>query len=63
LDFNSDAKFSSSITRALQTQIKLKNALQLAINAICDLTKTRFTICEWEKEICDNQQLLNPKFV
>ncbi len=39
LDFNSEQNISRPITRALKKLIDHKNAAQLAINVLCDLSK------------------------
>jgi hypothetical protein len=50
------------MTRALKKLIDHKNAAQLAINVLCDLSKKHCTMCEWEQECSDNPLLFNPNF-
>ncbi len=46
LDFNSEQNISRPMTRALKKLIDHKNAAQLAINMLCDLSKKHCAICE-----------------
>jgi hypothetical protein len=62
LDFNSEQNISRPMTRALKKLIDHKNAAQLAINVLCDLSKKHCTMCEWEQECSDNPLLFNPNF-
>jgi hypothetical protein len=39
-----------------------KNAVQLAINVLCDLSKQHCAICGWEQECSDNPLLFDPIF-
>ncbi len=39
-----------------------KNAAQLAINVLCDLSKKHCAMCEWEQECSDNPLLFDPIF-
>ncbi len=61
-DFNSEKNISRPMTRALKKLIDHKNAMQLAINVLCDLSKKHCAMCEWEQECSDNTLLFNPNF-
>jgi hypothetical protein len=37
-----------------------KDATELAISVLCDLTKQYCSMCEWEQERSDNPLLFNP---
>jgi hypothetical protein len=50
------------MTRAMKRLIDHKNAAQLAINVLCDLSKKHCAICEWEQECSDNLLLFHPNF-
>ncbi len=39
-----------------------KNAAQLAINVLCDLSKKHCAMCEWEQQCSDNPLLFDPIF-
>jgi hypothetical protein len=39
LDFNAEPKITGPVTRAMKKLMDLKNAAQLAINVLCDLSK------------------------
>ena len=62
LDFNATPNISRPMTRALKRLIDHKNATQLAINVLCDLSKKHCAMCEWEQECSDNPLLFNPNF-
>jgi hypothetical protein len=62
LDFNSEQNISRPMTRALKKLIDHKNAAQLAINVLCDLSKKHCAICEWEQECSDNPLLFDTNF-
>ena len=62
LDFNSEQNISRPMTRALKKLIDHKNATQLAINVLCDLSKKHCAMCEWEQECSDNPLLFDPVF-
>ncbi len=53
---------SRPMTRALKKLIDHKNAAQLAINVLCDLSKKHCAMCEWEQECSDKPLLFNPNF-
>jgi hypothetical protein len=63
LDFNAEPKISGPVTRAMKKLMDHKNAVQLAINVLCDLSKNHCAMCEWEQECSDNPLLLDPNFV
>ena len=50
------------MTRAMKKLLDHKNAAQLAINVLCDLSKKHCTMCEWEQECSDNPLLFDPNF-
>jgi hypothetical protein len=62
LDFNTEPKISGPMTRAMKKLIDHKNAAQLAINVLCDLSKKHCAMCEWEQECSDNPLLFDPNF-
>jgi hypothetical protein len=62
LDFNAEPKVSGPMTRAMRKLIDHKNAAQLAINVLCDLSKKYCAMCEWEQECSDNPLLFDPNF-
>jgi hypothetical protein len=62
LDFNTETKLSGPMTRAMKKLIDHKNAAQLAIIVLCDLSKKHCAICEWEQECSDNLLLFDPNF-
>ena len=62
LDFNSEPKITGPVTRAMKKLLEHKNAAQLAINVLCDLSKKHCAMCEWEQECSDNPLLFNPSF-
>jgi hypothetical protein len=62
LDFNREPKITGPVTRAMKKLMDHKNAMQLAINVLCDLSKKRCTMCEWEQECSDNPSLYDPIF-
>jgi hypothetical protein len=62
LDFNTEPKISGPMTRAMKKLIDHKNAAQLAITLLCDLSKKHCTICEWEQECSDSPLLFDPNF-
>jgi len=63
LDFNAEPKVSRPITRAMKKLLDHKNAAQLAINVLWDLSKKHCAMCEWEQECSDNPLLFDPNFV
>ncbi len=50
------------MTRAMKKLLDHKNAAQLAINVLCDLSKKHCAMCEWEQECSDNPLLFDPNF-
>jgi hypothetical protein len=62
LDFNSEPKITGPVTQAVKKLMDHKNAAQLAINVLCDLSKQHCAICEWELECSDNPLLFDPIF-
>jgi hypothetical protein len=39
-----------------------KEATEMAINVLCDLSKKHCSMCEWEQEFSDNLLLFDPVF-
>jgi hypothetical protein len=62
LYFNSEPVTSAPMTRAMKKLIHHKNAGQLAINVLCDLSKEHCAMCEWEQECSDNPLLFDPVY-
>ncbi len=62
LDFRSEPKISGPVTRAMKKLLQQKDATELAINILCDLTKQHCSMCEWEQECSDNPLLFDPIF-
>jgi hypothetical protein len=62
LDFNDEPKVSGPMTSSLKKLIDHKNATQLAINVLCNLSKKHCAMCEWEQECSDNLLSFNPNF-
>jgi len=62
LDFKSEPKISCPITHAIKKLKQQKDAAQLAINFLCDLTKQHCSMCKWEQECSDNPLLFDPVF-
>jgi hypothetical protein len=62
MDFNAEPKISGQMTRAMKKLLDHKNAAQLAINVLCDLSKKHCAVCEWEQECSDNPLLFDPNF-
>jgi hypothetical protein len=62
LDLNTEPKISGPMTRAMRKLLDHKNATQLAINVLCDLSKKHCAMCEWEQECSDNPLLFDPNF-
>jgi hypothetical protein len=42
--------------------LQQKEATELAINVLCDLSKKHCSICKWEQEFSDNPLLFDPVF-
>jgi hypothetical protein len=62
LDFNAEQKITGPVTQAMKKLMDHKNATQLAINVLCDLSKKNCAMCEWEQECSDNPLLFDPIF-
>jgi hypothetical protein len=60
LNFKSEPQISGPITRAMKKLMQQKEATEMAINALCDLTKQHCSMCEWEQECSDNPLLFDP---
>jgi hypothetical protein len=50
LNFNSEQKLTGPVTCAMKELMDHKNAAQLAINVLCNLTKKHCSMCEWEEQ-------------
>jgi hypothetical protein len=61
-DFNSEQKIMCPVTRVMKKLLDHKNAVQLAITVLCDLSKQHCPMCEWEEECSDNPLLFDPIF-
>jgi hypothetical protein len=62
LDFKSEPKITGPITRAMKKLLQQKEATELAISVLCDLSKKHCSMCEWEQEFSDNPLLFDPVF-
>ncbi len=62
LDFKTEPKITGPITGAMKKLIQQKDAAQLAIKILCDLTKKHCSMCKWEQECSDNPLLFDPAF-
>ncbi len=62
LDFKSEPKITGPITRAMKKLLQQKEATEMAINVLCDLSKKHCSSCEWEQEFSDNPLLFDPVF-
>ncbi len=62
LNFTSERKISGPVTRAMKKLMQQKDATEVAISNLCDLTKQHCSMCEWEQECSDNPLLFNPIF-
>ncbi len=61
-DFKSEPKISGPVTRAMKKLLQQKDATELAISVLCDLTKQHCSMCEWEQECSDNPLLFDAVF-
>ncbi|MFN9941128.1 MAG: hypothetical protein ACK56I_16785, partial [bacterium] len=50
------------VTRAMKKLLQQREATELAINVLCDLSKKHCSICKWEQEFSDNPLLFDPVF-
>ncbi len=62
LDFKSEPKITGPVTRAMKKLLQQKEATELAISVLCDLSKKHCSMCEWEQEFSDNPLLFDPVF-
>jgi hypothetical protein len=62
LNFKSEPKITGPITCAMKKFMQQKEATEMAINVLCDLTKQHCSMCEWEQECSDNPLLFDPVF-
>jgi hypothetical protein len=62
LDFKSEPKITGPVTRAMKKLMQQKEATEIAISILCDLTKQHCSMCEWEQECSDNLLLFDPVF-
>jgi hypothetical protein len=61
-DFKIEPNITGLITRAMKKLMQPKDAAQLAINVLCNLTKKHCSMCEWIQECSDNRLLFDPTF-
>ncbi len=59
LNFKSEPKITGFITRAMKKLLEQQKTIEMAINVLCDLSKTHCSMCEWEQECSDNPHLFN----
>ncbi|MFN9938222.1 MAG: hypothetical protein ACK56I_02000, partial [bacterium] len=50
------------VTRDMKKLLQQKEATEMAINVLCDLSKKHCSMCEWEHEFSDNPLLFDPVF-
>ncbi len=62
LNFKSEPKITGPVTRAMKKLLQQKEATEMAINVLCDLSKKHCSMCEWEQEFSDNPLLFDPVF-
>jgi hypothetical protein len=62
LDFKSELRITGPVTRAMKKLIQQKEATEMAISVLCDLSKQHCSMCEWEEEFSDNPLLFDPVF-
>jgi hypothetical protein len=62
LDFKSEPTITGPVTRAMKRLMQQKEATEMAINVLCDLSKKHCSMCEWEQEFSDNLLLFDPVF-
>jgi hypothetical protein len=55
-------KITGPVTRAMKKLMDHKNAAQLAINVLCNLSKQHCAMCEWEQDCSNNPLLFDPVF-
>jgi len=62
LDFKSEPKITGPVTRTMKKLIQQKEATEMAISILCDLSKQHCSMCEWKQECSDNPLLFDPVF-
>jgi hypothetical protein len=62
LDFKSEPKITGPVTRAMKKLMQQKEATEMAISVLCDLSKKHCSMYEWEQEFSDNPLLFDPVF-
>jgi hypothetical protein len=62
LDFRSAPKITGPVTPAMKKLMQQKEATEMAINVLCNLSKKHCSMCEWEQEFSDNPLLFDPVF-
>jgi hypothetical protein len=62
LNFKDAPKITGPVTRAMKKLLLQKEATEMAINVLCDLSKKHCSMCEWEQEFSDNPLLFDPVF-
>jgi hypothetical protein len=62
LNFKEAPKITGPVKRAMKKLLLQKEATEMAINVLCDLSKKHCSMCEWEQEFSDNPLLFDPVF-
>jgi len=62
LNFKDAPRITGPVTRAMKKLLLQKEAMEMAINVPCDLSKKYCSMCEWEQEFSDNPLLFDPVF-
>jgi hypothetical protein len=62
LNFKSEPEITGPVTDAMKKLLQQKEATEMAINVLCDLSKKHCSMCEWEQEFSDNPLLFDPVF-
>jgi hypothetical protein len=62
LNFKDAPKITGPVTRAMKKLLLQKEATEMAIIVLCDLSKKHCSMCEWEQEFSDNPLLFDPVF-
>jgi hypothetical protein len=63
LNFKDAPKITGPVTRAMKKLLLQKEATEMTINVLCDLSKKHCSMCEWEQEFSNNPLLFDPVFV
>jgi hypothetical protein len=62
LNYKEEPKITGPVTRAMKKLLQQKEATEMAINVLCDLSKKHCSMCDWEQEFSDNPLLFDPVF-